>query len=235
MTRRFLLAAGATAALRAPAVLRASAVLRAADWTPLFDGSSSAGWLAAGGGPFPDSWRIEDGCLHTVQGLAAFQDLRTRGEFLEFEFAFSWRVAPGANSGVKYRLEREERWAKGGGMHARARGAEFQLVDDTLEKPARDRRYASGALYGKIAPAALMARPAGEFNESLLAVRGGMAEHWVNGERVVAYRLEGSPRRSAISLQHHASEVWFRDLRVRVFNHTDARQRYFVSMANTVA
>jgi hypothetical protein len=44
----------------------------------------------------PDSWRLEDGCLRTVTGLAAFQDIRTRAGFRDFEFAFRWKAANGA-------------------------------------------------------------------------------------------------------------------------------------------
>jgi hypothetical protein len=54
----------------------------------------------------------------------------------------------------------------------------------------------------------------GEFNTAKLVVRGMRAEHWINGEKLVDYELK-SKRPSAISLQNHACDVWFRNLRIR--------------------
>jgi hypothetical protein len=140
-----------------------------------------------------------------------FQDLRTRGEYAEFEFEVEWRIEAGGNSGVKYLIERTNRWAaKDGGFHARGRGAEYQIVDDASEaNPAKQ----CGALYGRIAPKVKAARAVGEFNRSRIVVAGGRVEHWLNGERVVEYQAEA--KAGPIVLQHHNSNAWFRGLRIR--------------------
>ena len=50
----------------------------AAGTQPLFDGVSSTGWRAVGGGAFPvHCWSVEDGCLKALVAKPAFQDIRT--------------------------------------------------------------------------------------------------------------------------------------------------------------
>jgi hypothetical protein len=186
---------------------------KAAGWTLLFDGRSSTGWLEVTGLPFPDSWTIEDGCLKTKTNPDAFQDLRTREVFGSFELRFDWKISRGGNSGVKYFVVKTDRWHSrtGQGFHARARGAEYQLIDDNSEPDAKKK---AGALYGVQAPVKLAARPMGEFNESRLVVLGTHVEHWLNGEKVLEYEASQAPR-SFLSLQHHNSEVWFKNVKLR--------------------
>ena len=91
-----------TPSVREPNTLTAAE--REAGWELLFDGTSPRGlrgFLKAG---FPDQgWRIEGGALHKVAG-AGGGDLVTERAFRDFEFAFEWKVAPGANSGIMYRV-----------------------------------------------------------------------------------------------------------------------------------
>lgn len=76
----------------------------------------------------------------------------------------------------------------------------------------------------------------GEFNHSRLVVKGRHVEHWLNDIKVVefegsapevqkllrSYLPSGSAANSSIaetgpiSLQNHASEAWFRNIRIRV-------------------
>lgn len=193
---------------------------KSAGFELLFDGESTSGWLEITGDGFPaESWKVEDGTLKTVAGLPGFQDIRTVMEVRDFELRFSWRIAKGGNSGVKYRLEEVDRWqAKDGrSYHARARGLEYQLVDDALNAEARsDPKNTAGALYGKVAPREAAARPAGEWNESRIVVRGRHVEHWLNGKRVVDCECAAAEGRATpVALQNHNAEAWFRDLRIR--------------------
>lgn len=197
---------------------------RAQGWTLLFDGSTTKGWREVTGLEFPaESWIIEDHCLKAVLHPDAFQDLRTEAEFESFDLRFAWKIAPAGNSGVKYFVVKTDRWAakSGKGFMARARGSEYQLTDDAANPDALSNpKHSAGALYGVIAPAKSAMRPAGEFNESRLLVRDKHVEHWLNGVLVVSYEVD-APRRSFIALQNHASEVWFRNIKVRVLRHGD--------------
>lgn len=203
-------------------LLCASLGLRAQNWVSLFDGSSTAGWMPVAGELFPsDSWTVADGCLKAVVHQPTFQDIRTEREFGDFELEFAWKIAPGGNCGVKYLITKYDSWMpKGvtaGRPHARARGCEYQLTDDARnQEAARDATRGTAALYSKIAPVNPPLRPAGEFNESRIVVRRPVIEHWLNGKMVLTARLEEKlPERSAIALQNHASECWFRSIRIR--------------------
>jgi len=203
---------------------------RSAGWVLLFDGKTTAGWLEVTGLPFPsDSWTIEDGSLKALNPGHGFQDLRTEVVPRSFEFEFDWKIAKGGNSGVKYLVQKTDRWTNAEGLQARARGLEYQLFDDASD-PSIDPRKLCGALYDAIAPARAAARPAGEFNHSLLMVRGGHVEHWLNGVKVVEFETSsplvrgvilqlaaGKPAvsESFISLQNHGTPVWFRNLKLR--------------------
>lgn len=183
----------------------------------LFDGSSTAGWLMIDGSGFPlGVWKIEDQALKPVAGLPGFQDIRTTGVYRDFELRFEWKISRGGNSGIKYRLEKVDRWIARDGvsLHARARGPEYQIVDDAADSEARlDPKNTAGALYGKLAPSAAAARPAGEWNEARILVVGNHLEHWLNGVKVVECEC-ATGGESPIALQNHSSEAWFRRLRV---------------------
>ena len=78
----------------------------AADWISLFDGKSFNNWIDPSTlNPPGDSWTIEDGCLKSRPHPKLREDLVSREFFKDFELEFEWKVAKGANSGVKYRIQ----------------------------------------------------------------------------------------------------------------------------------
>ena len=170
--------------------------------------------MPVAGGEFPsDSWVISEGCLKAVVRTPTFQDIRTVREFGDFELEFQWRMAAGGNSGVKYLIPKYDSWTPKGAdkPHARARGLEYQL-GEVGEGP-----KGVGAMYDRVAAVGARLRAAGEFNESRILVKQPLVEHWLNGQKVVSVRLtEAVPVRSAIALQNHSSECWFRAIRIRV-------------------
>jgi hypothetical protein len=89
------------------------------------------------------------------------------------------------------------------------------MADDAGDPGARiDHKQKSGALYGVVAVTKPSARPAGEWNDSRLVVAQDHAEHWLNGVMTARYPID-VPFDSPILLQHHASEVRFRNIRIR--------------------
>lgn len=209
-----------------------TALFLLAAWISLFDGRTAQGWLEITGAPFPiTSWTIRDGCLKTVPNPNGNQDIRTASRFRNFEFVFEWKLAPHGNSGVKYLIQKTDRWRRRGetGFQARARGLEYQLSDDGHGKEAFDPTRAAAALYSALAPTARATRPAGEWNEGRILVNGNHVEHWLNGVRVLRFELDrpkvvelrrhiggAQAAESPISLQNHNSEAWFRNLRIRL-------------------
>lgn len=228
-----LLAVAATAGLflvadaAEPPANQLSDAEQQAGWRLLFDGASTRGWRWYKQAAFPaKGWAIEDGCLkHLARGGGG--DVITDAEFDDFEFAFEWRIAPKANSGVKYFII-EERDS--------AIGHEFQVIDDVglgYAKPGDKHQTAS--FYDVLAPTAWKEPlPPGQFNQSRIVVQGNHVEHWLNGLKTIEYELGSDAVRAAVAaskfkavkgfgtklkghllLQDHGGEVWFRNLKVR--------------------
>ena len=183
----------------------------------VFSGFITRGWTWAG---FTVSWKrarrhppARGWQKYRTEG--GFQDLRTADTFLNFEFEFEWKIEPGANSGVKYLIEKVDEWKpkQGPGYNARGRGPEYQIIDDDHNDDSRGNpSKQTASLYGVAAPSAHVAKPAGEFNVSRIVVDHGRVEHWLNGVKVLEYQRP--VRESPIVLQNHHSTVWFRNLRV---------------------
>lgn len=224
----------ALAALAAPAAAQdahrpLSPFLEDTGWTALFDGATTSGWRGIGKDAFPDKgWDVVDSCLHhTPKGGGG--DLVTTAEFGDFELEFEWKVAAGANSGVKYRVRDEP----GAGS---AFGPEYQVLDDAKHSNGKSALTSAGSLYAVAAPATTegLLKPVGEFNHARIVARGERLEHWINGARVVDIALGSDAWAKAvgaskfasradfasagpgrIALQDHGDEVWYRNLRLR--------------------
>src|SRR4030095_4415703 len=79
---------------------------RKAGFQLLFDGRTMNGWTPenppkADGG----SWMVEDGALRT-RSQSPPVGLLSAEDYGDFEFLFDYFVSAGANSGVKYRVQR---------------------------------------------------------------------------------------------------------------------------------
>ena len=188
-----------------------------AGWVLLFDGRTMNGW----DDPRPktppgDGWSIEDGCLKAHANPRITEDLFTQETFRDFELVFDWRISPGGNSGVKYRIQdhlfvaphernggnetfeqsversfRERVRERPGKGQDYVIGFEYQITDDTSNGDAKgNRKHTAGALYDMVAPSAQPARPVGEFNHVRILVRGNHVEHWLNGVKLVDSALD---------------------------------------------
>src|SRR5215207_7373140 len=77
-------------------------------WVLLFDGKSMKGWSdPAKKDVAGTAWKIEDGALASVKGPRIEADLVTAKSYGNFELQFDWRVSPGGNTGLKYRIQKE--------------------------------------------------------------------------------------------------------------------------------
>jgi hypothetical protein len=239
-------------------------------WKLLFDGKTMKNWRdPSKRNPVGDAWEISGGALKTRVHPRLAEDLVSAESYGDFELLFEWRVSPGGNTGLKYRLQRfvfiddtKKQEGEGGfeGMIGReianpksdrskmapnatgseyTVGYEFQLIDDKRHADAlKDKRHTTGALYSMIAPSAVAAQPAGEWNQARLVLKGNHVEHWINGTKVLDASLDdpaveaGASKRwgkvpavhdalvhpkpqGPLALQHHGDEVWFRNIKIR--------------------
>ena len=194
-------------------------------WTLLFDGRTADGWHSFKKTTFPaKGWVIEEGCLKHLD-KAGGGDLISEGEFEEFDLTWEWKIAPRANSGLKYFVTDKR---------ASALGHEYQMIDDGPNS-ARGGLQATASFYEVVpAPAALKLNPPGQWNQSRVLVRGQHVEHWINGAKVVEYELGSDAIKAAVArskfkgvadfgtrvkghilLQDHGGEVCFRSIKLR--------------------
>src|SRR5207249_9817162 len=93
---------------------------KSSGWKLLFDGKTTAGWVAIGKTAFPEKgWSVVDGALfHTKGGGGG--DIVTTESYDNFELSWEWKIGEVGNSGLKYNLPNP---AKGVGF-------EYQMLDD---------------------------------------------------------------------------------------------------------
>ncbi len=79
-----------------------------AGWKLLFDGHTSNGWRAFQGDAFPAAWKVADGSLVCTAGSKeqskSRSDLVTIEEFDNFYLQLDWKIKPGGNGGVFFRV-----------------------------------------------------------------------------------------------------------------------------------
>jgi hypothetical protein len=200
-------------------------------WKLLFDGKSLDGWR---GYNKPDAsstrWRVENGVLTLPKNdgtdKRGQRDLISVDTYDRFELAAEWRISLGGNSGIKYFVVEDR---------PDAVGHEYQIIDDERHPDAKvGPKRQTSALYDVLAASNRPLRPAGEWNESRIIVRGPTVEHWLNGTKVLSYEL-GSPELKAaiaqskfkdvprfgtllkghILVQDHNDAVWYRSIKIR--------------------
>ena len=197
----------------------------------LFDGRSLTGWQNVKNLPISQGWNVDDEAIHRkpVRDIKVGHLYWKAREFGDFQLSWQWKISPGGNSGVKYRVFSEKgRWL----------GFEYQLLDDQRHPNASDPKKTTGALYGLFAPEEnKRLHPVGQYNSSRVVARGSQIEHWLNGvkilevdtsseqwrSRVARSKFNEFPRfgrteKGKILLQDHGHEVWFRNIAILTFD-----------------
>jgi hypothetical protein len=201
---------------------------KAAGWKLLFDGKSADGWRAYRGKEMPDKWHVEDGTLVLKpRGGKKGGDIVASDEYDNFELTFEWKISPGGNSGVMYRVSEEE-----GAPYAT--GVEYQILDNAKHSDGRNPKTSAASAYALYAPTKDVTKPVGEWNQSKIIVNGNHVEHWLNGEKVVEFEFGsedwntrvgkskfkdmkrfGKESKGYIDLQDHGNEVAYRNIKIR--------------------
>jgi hypothetical protein len=205
--------------LTVPAGLSVQALAAA---EPIALSDSLSGWMTPDGQPVPKPWRVSGGTIHLTQDGPRGGNIVSVREFGDFELEFWWKIAPGGNSGLKYRVR---------DFDGRVLGCEYQIVDDQAIRAGPNSKGSTGSLYDVYEPGSRKQVRPGEFNHARIVVRGHRIEHWLNGQLIVSALVGssqwreriadskfadvdgfGENRRGRIMLTDHGSEVWFRDL-----------------------
>lgn len=180
-------------------------------WVLLFDGKSLDKWQDPRRlDPNADAWTIDDGAIKANARPRITEDLFSNETYKDFELQWDWRIAPGGNSGLKYRIQRTVwitrdhpadirrfedmvQWFLEHPINTRPErgqdyviGLEYQMIDNQANADARSGpTHSTGALYDMVPPSTDATRPVGQWNHSMLRVQGDHVEHWLNGVKVV--------------------------------------------------
>jgi hypothetical protein len=204
--------------LLASLLLAATALLAAEPgFVPLFDGKTLNGWKPVNGrGP---GYVAENGVL--VCPANGGGNLFTEKEYSDFVFRFEWKMEPGGNNGVGVRAP-----LQGDAAYA---GMEIQILDDGHPKYGwiKSEQH-TGSVYGVIPARTGYLKPAGEWNQQEIAMRGRRITITLNGvtildndlsivrEPAVLKEHPGLQRTSGhIGFLGHGTRVEFRNIRIR--------------------
>ena len=197
------------------------------EWISLFDGKNVNGLRGYKMENFPwDSWVIKNATLKTIPGKHGV-DLISEGIFEDFELELEWKLQSGGNSGIFYFASEE-------GDYIWQSAPEMQVLDNLGHQDRFRKVTSAGALYDLIAPSKEMVKPIGEFNKVKIISKNKEIEHWLNGEKIVKYKVGSEHIQNLISkskfnsmplffkssyghigLQGDHGEVWYRNIRIR--------------------
>lgn len=196
-------------------------------WISLFDGKSTQGWRGYRQEAFPsEGWEIVEGSIRKIADGGG-GDIITLASFKDFDFSFEWKVAPGANSGVMYRVSEEE-------DRSYYTGPEYQVLDDDRHNDGKSPLTSAASIYALFPAENKRLKPVGEFNTGRIVLQGNRLEHWLNGDLVAAkeigseewnakiadskfekWKKFGTMPEGHIVLQDHGDDVWFRNLKIK--------------------
>ncbi len=175
-----------TAKLLAFAALVLPVALLAADQPKITAYERSQGWRLLdktewhgfGANKLPANWQVRDGSLVGGAGVA----IVSNDEFADFELTFDWKVAPGGNGAVYFRVFEDEKSPEKSGPVMQLAGHGDALAGNGLSAPDK-----------KLTP---------QFDvwyRSKIVVFGNAVEYWINGEKITGYALDTAEWRQAVA------------------------------------
>jgi len=182
----------------------------------LWRGYAEEGW--------PEGWSLEEGVLSRMAGGG---DIMTIEKYTDFELRLDWKISPGGNSGIIYRIST-------GDKASYVTGIEYQILDDKKHSNGKDLLTSAGSLYAMFPRNENALKPVGEWNEAKIIVQGNHIEHWLNGKLMVKCKIGSDDwnerlakskfadwpkfaknREGHVALQDHNDPVWYRNIRIK--------------------
>lgn len=172
-------------------------------------------------------WSVVEGVL-TYDGTG--KSLCTAKDYGDFEMYIDWKIPPGADSGIYLRgtpqIQIWDPWKP----QSRDKDAPLPSTPQEWVQSYRiGHNLGSGGLWNnrraKNTPLTNADKPAGEWNTFLIRMVGNKVTIWLNGKLIVdrtelenywdKTRKEPLARADQIELQHHGSELFFKNIYIR--------------------
>lgn len=200
-------------------------------WLLLFNGKNMDGWTAVGKTTLPiQGWVVENGILIANKGGdEKGGDIMTKDEYGEFDLCFDYKLSKGANSGVKYFVQKYDKsWL----------GNEFQVIDEEHHSERGQIRgvHKTASLYDLYeAKGKKQIEPYEQWNTGRIVSKGSKVSHYLNGKKVLTYNRKGKNYKETVQrskfkdavpifgtiakgfilLQDHQDEVCFKNIKIK--------------------
>ena len=183
-----------------------------------FNGKDLTGWVVEGTATFEKdgkkapNWFAQDGEIRCAG--KGFGFLRYDKLFADFRFTLEYKLVKNGNSGIGIRGVKYTGKAQTRPSFA---SYELQILDDGGKEPTN---HGTMSLYRYVAPKAMTARKAGEWNQVEIECRGPRIRVALNGQVVqdidqsTIDEIKNKPLKGYLSLQCHGSVVAFRNLKI---------------------
>ncbi len=181
---------------------------------PMFQDDTLDGWTEIGS---TGAWTIADGILKCSGEKDGYAWLATDRKYGDFVLKLQWKVPAEGNSGIFLRAPDYE-------GRTSMKAFEIQIRDDAQDDDLTD---TSGAVFRRIPASGKYSKPAGEWNDYAITMKGRQLTIVLNGETVSDTDIdsveakEGDPPMSDvpdeghIGLQNHGQVVEFRNVRIK--------------------
>ncbi len=169
-------------------------------------------------------WSVADGIL-TYDGKG--QSLCTAQDYGDFEMYVDWKIPAGADSGIYLRGTPQVQIWDPWDPRVRAGQSPPATPQEWVSAYGNGRNLGSGGLWNnkrwRNAPLRLADKRPGQWNTFLIRMVGDKVTIWLNDQLIVdRVRLENYwnratpiPRADQIELQHHGSELFFKNIYIR--------------------
>lgn len=173
-----------------------------------------------------EHWSVNDGVL-TYDGKG--QSLCTQRDYGDFEMYVDWKIPAGADSGIYLRGTPQIQIWDPWDTRTKPDAEGPETPQEWVAAYSNGRNLGSGGLWNnrrwRNSPTTLADKPAGQWNTFFIRMVGEKVTIWLNGKQIVdRVKLENYwdktgitpiPRADQIELQHHGSELFFKNIYLR--------------------
>lgn len=171
-------------------------------------------------------WSVVEGIL-TYDGKG--QSLCTEKDYGDFDLYVQWKIPPGADSGIYLRGTPQVQIWDPWDPRMKTPGTIPTSSEEWVNSYTNGRNLGSGGLWNnrrwRNSPTSREDKKPGEWNQFLIRMVGDKVSIWLNNKLIVDHvelenywdktGLSPLPRADQIELQHHGSELYFKDLFIR--------------------